>query len=109
MGENVKVFQAKRNVNCVLSFLSSVREANLPTKNHFLTILNYILLKNTKKVLQLFEKQLSQFKCSASLKKVCLPELIYSISERTNKGEEILYFLQHLLFIIFSKINFKIP
>lgn len=66
MGRNVKLFQAERNVNCVLSFLSSVREANLPPKKHFLTILNYILLKNTKKVLQIFEKQLSQFKCSAS-------------------------------------------
>lgn len=67
MGGNVELFQAERHVNCVFCFLNSITEANpCPHPKRFLTILNYILLKTTKKFLQLFDQQLSQFESSAS-------------------------------------------
>lgn len=112
MRGNVELFQAERDVNCVLCFLNSITQAKPCPSKCFLTILNYILLKTTKKFLQLFEKQLSQFKSSASLKN--------SMSTRTDlfnlrKNQErrrntVLATEFDLLFIMTSsEINFKIP
>lgn len=49
MGGNRKLFQTEGDINCVLCFWSSITKANPCPSQQFLTILNYILLKTSKK------------------------------------------------------------
>lgn len=112
MWGNVEVYQAERAVNWVLCFLNNVTEANpvhLPKR--FLTALNYILLKTTTKI-QVFKKQLSQFKSSASSKNSTFTRTDLSNLRKNQESRRNTVFaaeLNLLFIIIFSKTNFKIP
>lgn len=62
MEGNTELFQTEGNINCVLCFLNSITEANPCPPQQLLTILNYILLKTTKRILQAFQEKLFQFR-----------------------------------------------